>query len=125
MEFVPMLIIPAAVMLAPVLITALVLRYRRTRSEMRYRLLLQLAEMGVALPAALPGEATPQHCDRRRALVLLAGGIGLSTMLLSLPLEYHVGHRVAELWGLGILPVVLGLGYLGNWYLARRGDAHG
>ncbi len=125
MEFVPMLIIPAAVMLAPVLITALVLRYRRTRSEMRYRLLLQLAEMGVALPAALPGEATPQYCDRRRALVLLAGGIGLSAMLLSLPLEYHAGHRVAELWGLGILPVVLGLGYLGNWYLAQRGDAHG
>jgi hypothetical protein len=125
MEFVPMLIIPAVIMLSPILITALVLRYRRARSEMRYRLLLQLAEMGVALPATLPGETTPQYCDRRRALVLLAGGIGLSAMLASLPLEYDVGHRVAELWGLGILPVVLGLGYLANWYLARRGGAHG
>lgn len=125
MEFVPMLVIPAAVMLSPILITALVLRYRRARSEMRYRLLLQLAEKGVAVPATLPGEATPQHCDRRRALVLLTGGIGLSAMLLSLPIEYDAGHRVAELWGLGILPVVLGLGYLGNWYLARRGDANG
>ena len=125
MEFLPMLVIPALVLLPPIVIIALVLRYRRTRAEMRYRFLLQLAESGVALPATLPGEATPQHCDRRRALVLLAGGIGLSATLLSLPLEYHVGHRLAELWGLGILPVALGLGYLGNWYLARRGSAHG
>jgi hypothetical protein len=125
MEILPMLVIPALVLLPPILMTALVLHYRRTRAEMRYRFLLQLAESGVALPAALPGEATPQHCDRRRALVLLAGGIGLSATLLSLPFDYHVGHRLAELWGLGILPVALGLGYLGNWYLARRGSAHG
>lgn len=125
MDILPMLIIPALVLLPPVLITALVLRYRRTRAEMRYRLLLQLAESGVALPTTLPGEATPQHSDRRRALVLLAGGIGLSATLIALPLNYHVGHRLAELWGLGILPVALGLGYLGNWYLAQRGSTNG
>ncbi len=125
MEILPVLIIPAAIMLPPVLITALVLRYRRTRAEMRYRFLLQLAEAGVALPATLPGEAAPQDCDRRRALVLLAGGIGLGLMLVALPLEFPRGHRLAELWGLGILPVMLGLGYLGNWYLSRRGSANG
>jgi hypothetical protein len=125
MEILPVLIIPAAVMLPPVLITALVLRYRRARAEMRYRFLLQLAESGVALPATLPGEAAPQDCDRRRALVLLAGGFGLAITLLALPLEFPRGHPVAELWGLGILPVVLGLGYLCNWYLSRRGSAHG
>ena len=125
MEILPVLIIPAAIMLPPVLITALVLRYRRARAEMRYRFLLQLAEAGVALPSTLPGEAAPQDCDRRRALVLLAGGLGLGLMLLALPLEFPRGHRVAELWGLGILPVVLGMGYLCNWFLSRRGSAHG
>jgi hypothetical protein len=125
MESLPMLAIPALVLLPPVLITALVLRYRRTRAEMRYRFLLQLAESGVALPATLPGETSPQNCDRRRALVLLAGGIGLSATLLSLPFDYHAGHRFAELWGLGILPVALGFGYLGNWYLARLASLHG
>lgn len=125
MDILPILIIPAAIMLPPVLVTALVLRYRRERAEMRYRFLLQLAESGVALPTTLPGEATPQDCDRRRALVLLAGGIGLGITLLALPLEVPRGHRVAELWGLGILPVALGLGYLGNWYLTRRGGGHG
>jgi len=117
----PMLLIPALVMLSPVLITALVLQYRRRRAELRYRFLLDLAEAGVPLPSTLPGEATPQTCDRRRALVLLSGGLGLSATLLALPLHYHVGHPVAELWGLGILPVALGLGYLGNWLLTQRG----
>lgn len=125
MEILPVMIIPAVLMLGPVLITFLVLRYRRARAAMRYRFLLQLAESGAALPATLPGEAAPQHCDRRRALVLLAAGIGLSVMLLALPLEFPRGHAIGELWGLGILPVALGLGYLGNWYLSRRGSAHG
>ncbi|WP_158637069.1 DUF6249 domain-containing protein [Arenimonas daejeonensis] len=125
MEILPVLIIPAALMLPPVLITALVLRYRRARAELRYSFLLKLAESGVALPATLPGEATPQDCDRRRALVLLAGGFGLALMLIALPFEFPRGHRVAELWGLGILPVVLGLGYLCNWFLSRPGSTHG
>jgi hypothetical protein len=125
MDILPMLVIPALLMLPPILITALVLRYRRARAEMRYRFLLQLVESGVALPATLPGEATPQQCDRRRALVLLAGGIGLSATLVSLPLHYHVGRPLSELWGLGILPVALGLGYLVNWLLTRRGGVRG
>lgn len=125
MDILPMLVIPAVVLLAPVLITAMVLRYRRTRAEMRYRFLTQLVESGVAFPATLPGETTPQQCDRRRAIVLLAGGAGLSITLASLPLNYHVGHPLAELWGLGILPVSLGLGYLGNWYLNRRDVGRG
>jgi Domain of unknown function (DUF6249) len=125
MDMHPMYIIPPLVLLAPVLITALVLRYRRTRAEMRYQFLLKLAESGVTLPATLPGETTAQQSDLRRALILLAGGMGLSAMLLSLPLNYDVGHRLAELWGLGILPVALGLGYLSHWYLSRRGGGHG
>lgn len=120
-----MLIIPAVVLLGPVLITALVLRYRRTRAEMRYQFLLKLAESGVALPPTLPGEPAPQQSDLRRALVLLAGGSGLSITLLALPLQYHVGRPLGELWGLGLLPIALGLGYLSHWYLSRRGGGHG
>jgi hypothetical protein len=125
MDLHPMYIVPPLVLLAPVLITALVLRYRRTRAEMRYQFLLKLAESGVALPTVLPGEATPQQSDLRRVLILLAGGIGLSAMLFALPLNYHLGNKLAELWGLGIFPVALGLGYLSHWYLSRLGGGHG
>lgn len=125
MEYLPMLLIPAVVLLAPVLLTALVLRYRRARARMRYEFLLKLAEAGVAVPAVLPGETTREASDLRRALVLLAGGMGLSATLLALPLHYHVGRPLGELWGLGILPFALGLGYLGHWFLSRRGGGHG
>lgn len=125
MDTLAILIIPAVVLLLPVLSTALVLRYRRHRAEMRYQFLLKLAESGVALPPTLPGEATPQQCDRRRGIVLLAGGLGLTATLMALPLNYQLGRPLAELWGLGILPVALGLGYLGNWYLTRRGGGRG
>lgn len=125
MELLPMLLIPAVVLLGPVVLTALVLRHRRVRAEMRYAFLMKLAESGVPLPATLPGEATQAPSDLRRALLLLAGGLGLSITLLALPLQYHVGRPVAELWGLGILPVALGLGYLGHWCLGRRGSGHG
>ncbi len=125
MEFLPMLLIPAVMLFAPVLLTALVLRYRRTRAEMRYQFLLKLAEAGVAVPPVLPGEASEPPSDLRRALILLAGGIGLSVTLVALPLEFHVGRPLAQLWGLGILPVALGLGYLTHWGLSRRGGGHG
>lgn len=125
MEILPVLIVPAAIMLPPILITALVLRYRRARAEMRYRFLLQLAERGAELPATLPGEPAPQDSDLRRALVLLAGGTGLALMLVALPIEFPRGHAIGELWGLGILPVALGLGYLGHWLLSRRASPHG
>lgn len=122
MEILPMLLIPTVVLLGPVLLTALVLRYRRTRAEMRYQFLLKLAESGVAV---LPGEASQPPSDLRRALVLMAGGIGLSSTLLVLPVQYHVGRPLAELWGLGVFPVCLGLGYLSHWVLSRRGGGHG
>jgi hypothetical protein len=122
MDTLPMLIIPLVVFLSPVLVTILVLRYRQVRAEHRYQFLLKLAESGTPLPTQLPGEATPQQCDRRRALVLLTGGLGLSLMLLALPFDYHLGRPVAELWGLGILPIALGLGYLANWFLNRPGS---
>jgi hypothetical protein len=123
MESLKMVLIPFIVLMAPVLITALVLRYRRVRTEMRYQLLLKLTESGLALPAHLPGEATPQQCDRRRALVLIGSGLGLSLTLLALPLHYHLARPVSELWGFGVFPFVLGLGYLVNWFLTRRGSA--
>ena len=37
-----------------------------------------------------------------------------------LPFEVSGGHRIAELWGLGLLPLMTGLAYLLSWYLNRR-----
>lgn len=120
-----MLFIPAVVMLAPVAILLIFLRYRSQQTKERYRTLLQLADKGVELPHDLLVEPYVPDADRRRALVLIGGGLGLMAMFLSLPFENLNGQRLASLWGLGLLPLMTGLGYLANWWLNRRDDMRG
>lgn len=119
MEFV-MFFIPAVLALTPVAILMIFLRYRRDSTKERYRTLLELADKGVELPHHLLVEPQPVDADRRRALVLISGGLGLMLMFLALPFELHSGHRIASLWGLGLLPLMTGLGYLASWWLNRR-----
>ena len=119
------LFIPFVVMAAPVLIVLMVMRYRYRQTQARYATLLQLADKGVALPTQLLIEPQIAYSERRRALVLISGGIGLMLTLVALPGQFDNGHSVHELWGLGLLPLMTGLGYLASWWLNRRGDLRG
>lgn len=120
-----MFFIPGVVMLTPVAILLIFLRYRTELTKERYRTLLQLAEKGVALPEHLLVESRASDSDRRRALVLISGGVGLMAMFLALPFELESGQRIAGLWGLGLLPLMTGLGYFASWWLNRRDDMRG
>ncbi|WP_158884174.1 DUF6249 domain-containing protein [Rhodanobacter sp. L36] len=122
MEF---FVIPLVVMMAPVLIVLITLRYRRQQTQARYRMLLQLADKGVELPPQLLLEPQVAYSERRRALVLIASGLGLMATFLALPGQLDNGRSIGSLWGLGLLPLTIGLGYLASWWLNRRGDARG
>lgn len=119
------ILVPFFVMLAPVLVVLIVLRYRYQQNRARYQTLLALAEKGVALPPELLTESQAPYCERRRALVLIGGGLGLMAMVLALPGQLDEGHSVGSLWGLGLLPLMIGLGYLASWWLNRRGAVRG
>jgi hypothetical protein len=119
------LFLPLIMLSAPVLIVLIVLRYRYLQTQARYRTLLQLAEKGVEIPTQLLVEPQIAYSERRRALVLISGGIGLMLTLLALPGQLDNGHSIHELWGLGLLPLMTGLGYLASWWLNRRGDVRG
>lgn len=121
----PMLFIPAVVMLAPVAILLIYLRHRTDTTKERYRTLLQLADKGVELPHELLIEPQVANADRRRAVVLISGGLGLMAMFVALPFELASGQRVASLWGLGLLPLMTGLGYLTSWWLNQRDELRG
>jgi hypothetical protein len=103
----------------------IVLRYRYQQARARYGLLLQLADKGVALPPQLLVEPSAVYSERRRALVLISGGLGLMATLLAMPGHFDNGYGVSSLWGLGLLPLMTGLGYLVSWWLNRRGDVRG
>lgn len=117
-----MLFIPGVIMLTPVAILLIFMRYRTDQTKERYRTLLQLADKGVELPHELLVDPHTSNSDRRRALVLIGGGLGLMAMFLALPIELHDGKHIASLWGLGLLPLMTGMGYFASWWLNRRDD---
>lgn len=118
-------IIPLITMLAPILIVLTVMRYRYRQTQARYNVLLQLADKGVVLPEQLLIEPRLVFCERRRALTLISAGIGLISMFLALPFHFADGGSVGQLWGLGLLPLMIGLGYLASWWLNNRGPMRG
>jgi hypothetical protein len=124
MDFV-MFFIPGVVLLTPVAILLIFLRYRSNQTKERYRTLLQLADKGLELPHDLLVEPQPANSDRRRAVVLISGGLGLMAMFRALPFEFHSGQSIAGLWGVGLLPLMTGLGYFASWWLNRRDDMRG
>ena len=124
MEFI-YIFIPLVVMMAPVLILLILLRYRHQQSQARYRTLLQLADKGVDLPSQLLVEPNVVYSERRRALVLIGGGLGLMAMFLALPGQLDNGLSIHSLWGLGLLPLMIGLGYLASWWLNWREQERG
>ena len=124
MEFI-YIVIPLVVMTAPVLIVLILLRYRYQQTQARYRTLLQLADKGVDLPSQLLVEPSVVYSERRRALVLIGGGLGLMAMFLALPGQLDNGLSLHSLWGLGLLPLMIGLGYLASWWLNWREKARG
>jgi len=113
------------VMTAPVLIVLILLRYRHQQTQARYRTLLQLADKGVELPSQLLVEPDLAYSERRRALVLIGAGLGLMAMFLALPSPSGDGPGAHGLWGLGLLPLMIGLGYLASWWLNWREQARG
>lgn len=120
-----LLLIPFVVMLAPVLIVVIAMGYRYKQTQARYRMLLDLAGKGVELPPALLADPHTPYSERRRALVLIAAGLGLMAMFAALPFKLDGGLSVSSLWGLGLLPLMTGLGYLASWWLNWRGDMRG
>ncbi|WP_206364481.1 DUF6249 domain-containing protein [Sphingomonas pokkalii] len=108
-----------AMMLAPVLIALIFFRYRRLQVEARYRALVQIADKGLELPALLLSDPQANFSERRRGLVLIAAGLGIMAMVATLPFQLDGGRSLASLWGIGLLPLMTGLGYLASWWLSR------
>lgn len=121
----PAIFIPFVMFLGPTLIVLIFLRYRYLQTQARYNTLLQLAEKGVELAPQMLAEPRLEYSERRRALVLIGAGLGLMVMFAALPGHFDNGLDVHSLWGLGLLPLMIGLGYLASWWLNRRGGAGG
>lgn len=102
----------------PVVIVISVLRHKANRARLLQETILKLAEKGHPIPQQLlEGNIGESGGDWRKkpplhkGIVLTAVGSGLITMLLSM------NNRA---WGAGMIPLLMGIGYLIIWRLESR-----
>jgi predicted PurR-regulated permease PerM len=103
---------------APVLIVGLILYFSFSRSRALHRTVRMMVEKGQPVPEALlnPPPAQRQRSDVRRGVVLTMIGIGV-TVFLGAASEWEGGA-----WTLGLIPFLIGVGYLLVWKLDTKRD---
>ena len=108
---------PASFFLCIFAVVCAVLFARFRRERQLHETLRQMIDRGVDIPPALlvPPQVKPN--DRRRGVILIALGVGISAFL------FLVDGNDDGAWGLGLVPAFLGAGYLLASYLGQRDDA--
>jgi hypothetical protein len=99
---------------APVLIVGFIMYFGFSKSRMQHRTIRMLAEKGQPIPAELLAPPTPtvrQRSDMRRGIVLVMVGIALMICFGAWN-DWEGGA-----WAIGVIPFVIGLGYLLVWKL--------
>jgi hypothetical protein len=108
------LIVLLLLCLTPLAILLVVLRHRRAIAVLKQKTVLELLERGAAVPPEMLADTsmTTRDADLRRGLVLSFTGVGAIMFALTLPRH--------DAWGIGLLPLFAGLGYLVTWLLEKR-----
>jgi hypothetical protein len=104
---------------APVLIVILIGGFALLVSRSRQRTIRMLVEKGQPVPAELLAPATRgvrQRSDARRGVVWTMVGLGLMIWLAS------VNDWEGGAWSFGLIPFLIGLGYLIVWKLENKKD---
>ena len=124
-EDIPEMVVPivAVVMMsvfgAPVLVVGLIMYFGFSRNRMMHKTIRMMVEKGQEVPAALlapPPPAVRQRSDMRRGVVLVMVGIGLMLFFAA------VNDWEGGAWAIGVIPFVIGLGYLLVWKLEGKKD---
>src|SRR4029078_2028951 len=104
---------------APVLIVALILYFSFSRQRALHRTVRMMVEKGQPVPEALlnPPPAQRQRSDVRRGVVVTMSGVGV-TVFLGAASEWEGGA-----WTLGLIPLLIGVGYLLVWKLEAKKDS--
>lgn len=97
----------------PVVIVGLIMYFSFSKSRALHRTVRMMVEKGQPVPEALlnPPPVIRQRSDLRRGVVLLMVGAGLMVFFGA------VNDWEGGVWSLGIIPFLIGLGYLLVWRL--------
>ena len=118
-QVIPIVVVATlAVFGAPVLIVAVIMYYGFSKTRALHRTVRLMVEKGQEVPAALlnPPPAQRQRSDMRRGVLLLMVGVGLM-IFFGMVADWDSG-----VWTLGMIPALIGAGYLLVWKLEGRKD---
>jgi hypothetical protein len=103
---------------APVMIVAAIMFFSYLKSRSLHRTVRTMVEKGQEVPAALfaPPPVVRARSDMRRGVVLLMVGFGLMVFFGA------VNDWEGGAWSLGIIPFLIGLGYLLVWKMEGSKD---
>jgi hypothetical protein len=103
---------------APVLIVGLIMYFSFSRSRAMHRTVRMMVEKGQPVPEALlnPPPSLRQRSDLRRGVVLTMIGLGLMVFFGA------VNDWEGGAWTLGLIPFLIGAGYLLVWKLDTKKD---
>jgi Domain of unknown function (DUF6249) len=103
---------------APVMVVAAVMFFSYLKSRSLHRTVREMVAKGQEVPASLfaPPPVIKARSDLRRGIVLVMVGIGLMVCFGAWN-DWDGGS-----WAMGVIPFVIGLGYLLVWKLEGRSD---
>ncbi len=87
---------------------------RHRREAMLHDTLHAMIERGTEIPEALLTFDKKKPNDRRRGIVFVGLGLGLTAFL------FMVDSDGDGAWAVGLVPLLLGIGYLAAWYVEHR-----
>jgi hypothetical protein len=102
----------------PILIVAVILYFSFSKTRALHRTVRLMVEKGQPVPEALlnPPPAQRQRSDMRRGVVLVMVGLGLMVFLAA------VNDWEGGAWSIGLIPFLIGAGYLLVWKLEGKKD---
>jgi len=103
---------------APVMIVAVIMYFSFSKTRALQRTVRLMVEKGQPVPEALlnPPPAQRQRSDMRRGVVLVMVGVGLMIFLAA------VNDWEGGAWSIGLIPFLIGAGYLLVWKLEGKKD---
>lgn len=113
------IIVPLAFFLFIFLIIGAIAYFSWRKDQQRHQTLRLMVEKGAQIPADLITRPERKKSDLRRGLVLVATGLGIA-IFLAVADQSHTGG-----WSLGIIPALIGGGYLLAWRLEGKKNGNG
>jgi hypothetical protein len=98
---------------APILLVAVILRYKMRRHAAVQETVLKLAERGLPVPSELlqPVErAKSPLADLRLGLIFVGVGLALGALM----------HEVNGIGSVALIPLFIGAAYLITWFVGRK-----